>query len=108
MQKGEKMSYKTIRGLALGTIFALSVSGLALAQSDTGAKQDMKNAGHETTHAAKDAGNGVKKGTEKGYHKTTKETKKAAHSTENATKEGYHKTTDETKKAGHELDPNKH
>ena len=103
------MTQKTIRSLALGTIFALGVSGLALAQpqSDSGAKQDMRNAGHETSNAAKDTGRGVKKGTEKGYHATKRVTKKAAHKTAHATRKGYHKTAHETKKRGHHLDPDK-
>jgi len=50
----------------------------AHAQNDSGAKQDMKNAGTDTKDAAKNAGNGVKQGTKKGYHKTKKATKKAA------------------------------
>jgi len=103
------MTQKTIRSLALAAILALSVSGLAFAQpqSDTGAKQDMRNAGHETGNAAKDTGRGIKKGTKKGYHATKRGTRKAAHKTAHATKKGYHKTANETKKIGHHLDPDK-
>ncbi|MDR3751558.1 MAG: hypothetical protein P4K94_08750 [Terracidiphilus sp.] len=53
---------------------------------DTGAKQDMKNAGHETKDAAKDTGNGVKQGTKKAYHATKHGTKKAWHKTKDTTK----------------------
>jgi hypothetical protein len=52
---------------------------------DSGAKQDMKDAGHETADAAKDAGSGVKQGTKKVYHKTKRGTKKAWHKTKDTT-----------------------
>jgi Ni/Co efflux regulator RcnB len=54
--------------------------------TDSGAKQDMKNAGHDTKDAAKDAGNGTKQGTRKVYHKTKRGTKKAWHKTKSTTK----------------------
>jgi hypothetical protein len=53
---------------------------------DSGAKQDMKDAGHETKEAAKDTGRGVKQGTKKAYHKTKRGTKKAWHKTADTTK----------------------
>jgi Ni/Co efflux regulator RcnB len=53
---------------------------------DSGAKQDMKDAGHETKDAAKDTGRGVKQGTKKAYHKTKRGTKKAWHKTADTTK----------------------
>jgi hypothetical protein len=56
------------------------------AQSDNSAKQDMKNAGHDTKQGAKDAGNGVKKGTKSAYHSTKKGTEKAYHKTKSTTK----------------------
>ena len=52
---------------------------------DSGAKQDMKDAGHETRDAAQDAGHGVKQGTRKAYHKTKRGTKKAWHKTKDTT-----------------------
>jgi hypothetical protein len=52
---------------------------------DSGAKQDMKDAGHETKDAVKDAGQGVKQGTKKAYHKTKHATKKAWHKTKDTT-----------------------
>ena len=55
------------------------------ASQDSGAKQDMKNAGHETKDAAKDAGHGVDQGTKKAYHKTKHATKKAWHKTKDTT-----------------------
>jgi hypothetical protein len=58
----------------------------ARAQNDTSAKQDMKNAGHDTKQGAKDAGHGVKKGTKHAWHSSKKGTKKAWKKTKNTTK----------------------
>jgi len=52
---------------------------------DNGAKQDMKDAGHDSKDAAKDVGHGVKQGTKKAYHKTQHGTKKAWHKTKDTT-----------------------
>jgi len=52
------------------------------------AKQDMKNAGHETKNAVKDAAHGTKEGTKKAYHSTKRGTKKAWHKTKNTVKGG--------------------
>jgi hypothetical protein len=64
---------------------------------DSGAKQDMRDAGHETKNAARDAGHGIKQGTKKAYHKTKHGTQKAWHKTKSTTrgavegaKEGAH------------------
>ncbi|HEY0308597.1 MAG TPA: hypothetical protein VGB94_10585 [Acidobacteriaceae bacterium] len=70
--KIRKLSTMVLAGAMLCTTAA------AFAQNDSGAKQDMKNAGSETKDAAKDAGHGVKQGTKKAYHKTKKGTHKAA------------------------------
>ena len=71
---------------ALACAPALGWSQESTPSQDSGAKQDMKDAGHETKNAAKDAGHGVKQGTKKGYHKTKHGTKKAWHKTEDTTK----------------------
>ena len=68
------------------TLTAILVLGIpaALAQNtDPGAKQDMKNAGSETKHAATNAGHGISHGTETAYDKT-----------KSGTKTGYHKKYD--------------
>jgi len=52
---------------------------------DSGAKQDMKNAGTDTKNATKSAVNGTKQGTKKAYHKTKRGTKKAYHKTKSTT-----------------------
>lgn len=55
-------------------------------QEHPSAKQDAKNAGHETKEAAKDTGRAIKHGTKHAYHSTKRHTKRAAHRTKNATK----------------------
>ena len=84
---------KTKRQLSALFLVTALVCGPALAFSqpsnpaqDSGAKQDMKDAGHDTKDAAKDAGHGVKQGTKKAYHKTKHTTKKVWHKTEDTTK----------------------
>ena len=59
-------------------------------ERDSGAKQDMKDAGHETKGAAKDAGHGVERGTKKAYHKTKHGTKKAWHKTRDTSEGAAH------------------
>lgn len=75
------MSLRQVAGVTLAICLMM---GAAVAQNDSGAKQDMKNAGHETAAAGKDAGRGVKQGTKKAYHKTKRGTKKAAHKVHHA------------------------
>jgi len=78
------MNLKKLSGFALAAVLSVGVSaGFANAQNDSGAKQDMKSAGHETKNAAVDAGHGIKQGTKKAYHKTKRGTKKAAHKVHN-------------------------
>jgi hypothetical protein len=81
--KRTRRSMTALLGVALMVSPAFLVPGAAMAQT---AKQDMKNAGHDTKNGAEDAGRGVKKGTKKGYHKTKRGTKKAWHKTKNTTK----------------------
>jgi Ni/Co efflux regulator RcnB len=69
--------------LVCGPIFGWSQPSSQ--SQDNGAKQDMKDAGHESKDAAKNAGRSVKQGTKKTYHKTKRGTKKAWHKTENTT-----------------------
>jgi len=83
--------------LFLAGVLAVGMSSFALAQD--GAKQDMKDAGHETSNAAKDDGHGISKGTKKAYNKTSEGTEKAYHKTKRGTKKAYHKTAKGTKHA---------
>jgi len=49
------------------------------------AKQDVKEAGDKTEHAAKKAGHKVKKTAKKGTHKAAEETREGAEKVENKT-----------------------
>ena len=69
---------------------ALLAGGPSLGWSQDGAKQDMKNAGHDTKDAAKDAAHGTKQGTKKAYNATKHGTKKAWNKTKNTTKGAAH------------------
>jgi hypothetical protein len=72
-------------------ILAASLLGAPVAalgqqtSTDSGAKQDMKNAGTDTKNATKDAANGTKQGTKKAYHSTKRGTKKAYNKTKSTT-----------------------
>lgn len=86
------MTFRRWSGLALSAALAVGMSaGVASAQQDSSASQDMKNAGHETKDAAIDTGHGIDSGTHKAYHKTKYHTKKAYHSTKYHTKRAAHK-----------------
>lgn len=72
------MNVRKFGGFCLAAAITVSMSaGFAVAQNDSGAKQDMKAAGHETKDAAKDTGHGIKQGTKKAYHKTRRGLHKA-------------------------------
>ncbi|HEY0797315.1 MAG TPA: hypothetical protein VGD64_16200 [Acidisarcina sp.] len=90
MKPGNGSTILSLGVLATAMIFSAASLN---AQSDSGAKQDMKNAGHETKDAAKDTGRGIKHGTKKAYHGTKKGTKKA-----------YHATGHGLKKVGNKMD----
>jgi ABC-type nickel/cobalt efflux system permease component RcnA len=74
----------------MGLSLVLLLGVLSFAQDS--AKQDMKDAGHETKQAAKDAGHATKKTAQKAGHKVKKGTHKAAQKTE----EGARKVEDKT------------
>jgi hypothetical protein len=74
-----------VSALACGPVLLSGQPSVPSQDRDSGAKQDMKNAGHETKDAAKDTGHGVEKGTKKVYHKTKHGTKKAWHKTKDTT-----------------------
>ena len=81
MKMGNAFAKLSTAAVMAGLALTLS-TGLAFAQD--GAKQDMKDAGHETKAAAKDAGHGIARGTRKGYHKTKHGLKKAGHKVHDA------------------------
>ena len=68
--------------------------GVSFAQDS--AKQDMKDAGHETKQAAKNVGHATKKTTKKTGHTIKKDTKKATHKAAHKTEEGAQKVEDKT------------
>jgi len=68
--------------------------GVSFAQDS--AKQDMKDAGHETKNAAKDVGHATKKTVKKTGHTVKKGTKKATHKAAHKTEEGAQKVEDKT------------
>ena len=77
--------------------FALLLAGAAAIPgvSQT-AKQDMKDAGHETKEAAKDAGSSVKKTTKKTAHRVKKTSKNVVNKGADATERGAAKVKDKT------------
>jgi hypothetical protein len=77
---------------ALPLVLALSVSPLGFAQDTPSAKQDMKDAGHDTKNAAKDTGSATKKTAKKTGTATKKTTNKAAQKTD----QGAQKVEDKT------------
>lgn len=77
------------------TVLALvACAGLTICLSaqEGDAKQDVKDAGHATAHAAKKTGHAVKKGTKKAYRGT----KKGVHKAAEKTGEGMDKVEDKT------------
>ena len=71
--------------LLFGSIGALTATA-SPQQDDTTAKQDAKDAGHDTKNAAKKAGNATKKGTKKAVNKTAQKTDEGAQKVEDKTK----------------------
>jgi ribulose kinase len=71
--------------LLLGTVGALTVTA-AQSQDDSTAKQDIKDAGHETKKAAKKTGSATKKTAKKATHKTAEKTDEGAQKVEDKTK----------------------
>jgi hypothetical protein len=84
-------------GLSTILFVALAATSFAAApQSDQSAKQDMKDAGHDTKAAAKATGRATKTAAKKTGHAVKKTTKKAAHKTAAETKKGAQKVEDKT------------
>jgi predicted small secreted protein len=68
----------------VASLLTISLS-LAAAQSEQGAGQDMKDAGHSTKQATKKTGRKIKNTTKKGTHKAAHTTKKGAQKVEDKT-----------------------
>ncbi len=75
-------------------IGAMALSLSAFAQDS--AKQDMKDAGHETKQAAKDVGHGTAKATKKTGRAIKHGTKKVVHGAASGTEKGAAKLEDKT------------
>jgi hypothetical protein len=97
-----------LKSLALIAAIAITLPAALAQTTDPGAKQDMKNAGSDTKHAATSTGRGVSQGsktaynktaagTQKGYDKTKSGTEKGYDKTKSGTETGYHKTAHATK-----------
>jgi histone deacetylase complex regulatory component SIN3 len=82
-----KKSLKTVVSLVfLLIVFVLPQAVMGLTQQDdTTAKQDLKDAGRSTKHAAKKTASATKKGSKKAAHKTAKKTKEGAEKVEDKT-----------------------
>jgi hypothetical protein len=72
--------------LATALLLASTLVPAALAQNDSGIKQDTKDAAHATGRAAKKTGHKIKKGTKKVVHKGAHATGKGADKVEDKTK----------------------
>jgi predicted small secreted protein len=78
----------------LFTVLLLAAMGSwALAQTDQGAGQDMKDAGHATKSAGKSVGHATKKTAKRAGHGVKKGTHKAAHKTAQGANKVDEKTT---------------
>ncbi len=75
------MAHKMVLAVLL---FAMSLT-VGFAQTDQGAGQDIKDAGHSTKQAAKKTGHKIKNTAKKGTHKAAHKTKKGAEKVEDKT-----------------------
>jgi len=71
--------------LAAALLLAVPLSLGALAQSDTGIKQDTKDAANSTKSAAKKTGHKIKRGTKKAAHKSAQVVRKGSEKVEDKT-----------------------
>ncbi len=76
------MQLRSAGALILSAALSLTLPSAFAQNSDSGAKRDMKSAGHETKDAAVDTGHGISHGTKKAYHKTKHATKHVGHKIE--------------------------
>jgi len=80
----------------LAAVLAFAPAGVTFAQPQDSAKQDMKDAGHDTKQAAKKTGHGIAKGTKTAARKTKNGTKKVVHGAAHGTKKAADKVEDKT------------
>ena len=75
-----------MRTLLTGLLsMTLIVGGAGMGLAQSGAKEDIKEAGHATKKAVKKTGSAIKKGTKKVVHAGAKQTKKGAAKVEEKT-----------------------
>ena len=72
--------------LATILLMAFTLAPAGFAQSDSGVKQDTKDAAHSSVRAAKKTGHKIKKGSKKIVHKGAHATSKGANKVEDKTK----------------------
>lgn len=84
---------KVLTKLLFSALLLAAMGSWALAQTDQGAGQDMKDAGHATKSAAKHTGRATKKTAKKAGHGIKKGTHKAAHKTAEGANKVEEKTT---------------
>jgi predicted small secreted protein len=78
-----------IRYAALSLLLAaVTGSALGMPQSNEGAGQDIKDAGHSVKEAAKDTGSATKKTAKKTGHAIKKTSKKVTHKAAHETRKG--------------------
>ena len=70
-----------MRTLLAGLLgLSLIIGGAGIGWAQNGAKEDIKEAGHDTKQAVKKTGRAIKKGTKKAVHGGAKQTRKASKS----------------------------
>ena len=97
------------RSLVVLVLIGVASIGLAKASrpqdEPQGAKQDMKDAGHDTKQAAKKTGNAVGKGTKKAGHESEEAAKKTGSAVEKGTKKAAHGVKKGTEKVAGKTEP---
>lgn len=89
---------------AVVSAFAAFVLAVALPLGAQTAKQDMKDAGHDTADATKKVAHKTAHGTKKVAHKTADGTKTAAHETKRGTEIAAKKTATGTRNVGRRIE----
>ncbi|HXJ92785.1 MAG TPA: hypothetical protein VMT20_07865 [Terriglobia bacterium] len=94
----------------LAVLVLLGVASIALAKTSRpqdepqGAKQDMKDAGHDTEKAAKKTGNAVEKSSKKAAYASEGAAKKTGSTVEKSSKKAAHESKDAAKKTGNAVE----
>jgi hypothetical protein len=91
---GENEMGRIAKSISLFVALFVGLMGSGFAQDS--AKQDMKDAGHETKQAAKDTGHATKTTAKKTGHTVEKDTKKVTHKAAQKTEQGARKVEDKT------------